>query len=129
MLLVTVHACVGRRQPVYYLNDASLEAWIRRAESLHRMDASLIMQREAEWSDAMGRPHARTWRNLVHRAIPFDQHIETLLEGQAAHGGGAKVARVWQGERRPNRAHRTPRAPSSPLARHAESIPPPPHPF
>ncbi len=83
----------GRRQPVYYLNQSSLEAWIRRAESLHKMDHTLVAQREADFADATGRPVARTWRHLVLRAIPFDEHIHMLLDAQEE--GSAKVHRLW----------------------------------
>jgi hypothetical protein len=91
MLLVTVQPGEGRKQPVYYLGSSSIEAWIRRSESLHKMDASLIRQREDDFADATGRKLARTWRHLVLRAIPFEEHTELLLDEQQP----AKVARLW----------------------------------
>ena len=88
---------VRRQQPVYYLNPSSLEAWIRRHESLHRMDATLINQREAEFAEATGRSVARTWRHLILRAVPFEEHTEELLDAQQQ--CGAKVTRLWVFER------------------------------
>ncbi|CAK0833704.1 unnamed protein product, partial [Prorocentrum cordatum] len=76
-VLVVVAEQTPGRQPVYYLNRSSTDAWIRRAESVYTMDAALIRQREAEFKSS-GREIARSWRHLVWRALPFEEHMDLV---------------------------------------------------
>ena len=99
LIVIVAPAEVHRqRAPVYYLSSSSLEAWIRRAESLARMEPSLISQRESAFADAAsGRAVARTWRHLVLRSTPLDEQVGSILDAShsiSKHGGG-KVPRLW----------------------------------
>ena len=73
----SVGAC-ARAQPFYYITSASDEAWIRLEERKNKAQASLIKEREAEFSRA-ARPWQRTWRNVKQLALDFDEHIDMLL--------------------------------------------------
>ena len=77
VVVLEVDAGATRQQPVYYSSRYSAEAYLRRAESVHALTPALAATREDEFR-AAGRPVRPTWRHVVARALPFDEHVEGL---------------------------------------------------
>ena len=84
VLLVVV---LRGRQPVYYLSPHSTDAFLRRHESVFRMEWSLVRQREA----AAATPVRRSWRHIAGRLLPFDPHIADLRARLCP----SRVPRLW----------------------------------
>eukprot|EP00930_Biecheleria_cincta_P059209 TRINITY_DN44966_c0_g1_i1.p1 TRINITY_DN44966_c0_g1~~TRINITY_DN44966_c0_g1_i1.p1 ORF type:complete len:932 (-),score=151.40 TRINITY_DN44966_c0_g1_i1:44-2563(-) len=91
VLLVIAERTTGQ-PPAYYMNRTSTEAWLRRAESCYPMDAALIRQRELEFK-SRGHRVTRSWRHLVWRALPFEEHVDITCSHPD------KVQRLWVFER------------------------------
>ena len=77
VIVLEVAPDAARQQPVYYSSRWSMDANIRRAECVQPLTAALAATRETEFR-AAGRPVRLTWRHVVARALPFDEHIEGL---------------------------------------------------